>query len=183
MIRCNTFVRSALFAAAAAAGWFPWFLAVAPFIGVWNARALYLIVTAALYTAGLPARETSRLPVFAVVVLAGSGLAFATRTTTELCVGLAVILGLARSGFLYRTTPARAVMLEALLLIGGLCFARFLGGPSLASTGLALWGFLLVQSLFFLVAAIRPRPAAEACTDAFEEAHRRAEALLERSGV
>jgi hypothetical protein len=180
---CNTFLRSALFGLVAAAGWVPWLVVTGPLAGVWHARALYLIAATVAYAAMLSPRRSERVRIALAAGVIAVTLALVARSTAELSIGLALILGVARSAFLYRTTPARAVVLEAALLAGGLEFARFLVGPSLGSTGLAIWGFLLVQSLFFLA----PRSSAELVTrcaaDPFEEAHRRASALLERTGV
>lgn len=183
MMRCNTFVRSALFAAVATAGWLPWALVAGPIVGGGNARALYLVGSMALYIAGLSPQSTRRITVAMVAGLAGCGLALVARTTAELSIGLAAVLGIARSAFLYRTAPTRAVATEVSLLVGGLLFARFLGGSSPPSTGLAIWGFLLVQSLFFLVAGRRTQSVPERHADPFEEAHRRVQALLERTGI
>jgi hypothetical protein len=177
-----------VFGAVVAAGWLAWAVLAAPIIGLWDASALYLIgatavsvVTLAGSTGGRPSvsrRITAALAVSVVAAL----LALCARTTTELCVALAVVFGVARSAFLYRAAPARAVATELVLLVGGLLFARFLAGSSLLSWAIALWGFLLVQSFFFLVPGVHPRAAAVR-GDPFEEAHRRATALLERSGV
>lgn len=193
MMRCNTFARSALFAAVAAAGCLPWALLASPIVGPWSAQALYLVGTTALYIAGLSpgsarggpalARATRRLTIAIVSGLVAATLALLARTTTELAIGLAALLGVARSGFLYGATPAGAAVKEITLLVGGLLFARFLAGSSPASTSLALWGFLLVQSVFFLGGRTRPLLAAVRSIDPFEEAHRRALALLERAGV
>jgi hypothetical protein len=180
---CNTFLRSALFGVVAAAAWVPWVVVTGPIAGVWNARALYLIGVTTVYVAGLSPRGTRRMTTTLVVGLIAAAIAFAARSTAELSIGLAVILGIARSAFLYRSTPARAVVKEAALLVGGLVFARFLAGPSLASTAFAIWGFLLVQSLFFLTSSSGVRPQAGHLTDPFEEAHGRALALLEQTGV
>jgi hypothetical protein len=180
---CNTFLRSAVFGVVAAAGWVPWVAVAGPIAGVWNARALYLIGVTTVYVGGLSPRGARRMTAALVAGLIATAVAFAVRSTAELSIGLAVILGIARSAFLYRSTPARAVAKEAALLVGGLVFARFLAGPSLASTGFAIWGFLLVQSLFFLTSSPGARPQAGRIIDPFEEAHRRALALLERTGV
>jgi hypothetical protein len=180
---CNTFFRSAVFGVVAAAGWLPWIAVAGPIAGVWNARALYLIGVTTVYVGGLSPRGARRMTTALVVGLIAAAIAFAARSTAELSIGLAVILGIARSAFLYRSTPARAVVREVALLVGGLVFARFLAGPSLGSTGLAIWGFVLVQSLFFLTSSSGARPAVSRLTDPFEEAHRRALALLERTGV
>lgn len=183
MTRCNTFARSALFAAVAAAAWLPWVLVAGPIVGVWSARALYLVAITALYIAGVAPQRTRRMTAAVVAGLVATGLALVAHTTVELAIGLGAILGIARSGFLYRAAPARAVTTEATLLVGGLVFARFLAGASLTSTALALWGFLLVQSLFFLVAGVRVRATGGRHPDPFDEAHRRALALLERPSV
>jgi len=178
----NTFVRSTLFAAVAAAAWVPWALTAGPMIGVWNARALYLIGTTTLYVAGLSPRSTQRITLGIVVGAIATGVALIVHTTAELCIGLAVLLGVARSAFLYRAKPARAAATEIGLLVGGLLSARFLGGPWLLSTASAIWGFFLVQSFFFLIAGTRQRRPTGAHPDPFEEAYRRADALLERIG-
>jgi hypothetical protein len=183
-MRWNTFVRSAGFAALAALGWLPWALLVAPIAGVWNARALYLVVTAVIYAAGLSPRPTRRAAVGTVMAVAGIALVAAVRTTGEVALGLAVLLGITRSVFLYRAAPARALAREVCLLGGGLVFARFLAAATPASTALALWGFLLVQSFFFLAGGGAPaRPAMRSRVDPFEEAYHRAVALLERTAV
>ena len=183
MMRCNTFARSALFAAVAAAGWLSWVLVVAPLLGVWNARAVYLVGVTAVYVAGLSTQSKRRLPVALATLLVAAVVALIAHTTAELAIGLAAILGIARSGLLYRAAPARALATEVSLLLGGLVFARFLAAVSLPATALALWGFFLVQSLFFLVAGVRARAVSGVHPDPFEEAQRRALALLERTSV
>ncbi len=183
MMRCNTFARSALFAAVAALAWLPWVLVAGPLVGVWNARAVYLIVVAVLYVAGLAPRGPRRASLSVVVGLVACALALVAHTTADLAIGLAVVLGVARSAFLYRAAPVRAVTMEMAFLLSGLLFARFLAGAALASTAFALWGFLLIQSFFFLLAGVCARGAAERRPDPFEEAYRRAQAMLDRAGV
>jgi hypothetical protein len=113
-----------------------------------------------------------------VTAVLGCGVGLITGTLGELALGLAVMLALARSAFLYRIPLARAVVIEAALVVGGLLFARFLAGASILSVMLALWGFLLVQSVFFLVGAVRARESESTCRDPFEAAYGRAVALL-----
>jgi hypothetical protein len=178
MITWNTFGKSLLFGAVAAAAWLPWMVVAAPCVGIWHARALYLVVTAAAYVFGLaPGRPR---PVAALAVfLAGLAIVAVAGSTTDVALGLALALGVARSGFLYQTAPARAVTIEATLLVGGLLFARFLAGAGVFSTALAVWGFVLVQATFLLVGGTAPRLAAGPRRDPFEEAHARALRLLE----
>jgi hypothetical protein len=182
-MRCNSFARSALFAAGAAGGWLVWIVAAAPTVGRSRATALYLVATTVLYIAGLAPEHERRLATAVIAGVAAAAVAGVAHTTAGLAIGLAAILGVARSAFLYRSGGARALAIEVGLLVSGLLFAGFLAVPWAPSTGLALWGFFLVQSFYFLLARARARSPAPRQTDAFEEAHRRAVALLERSEV
>src|SRR5262249_3089237 len=156
MMRLDSFARSALFAAGAAALWPAFAMTAAPFVGWRPALAIYLAGVTTLYVTGLGAAGGPRHR--AIALTAGAAVAFAAfaHTTAELAVALAAVLGCVRSALLYRTRPARAVATEVALLAGGLMFAGFLAGPSVLSIAVALWGFFLVQRLFFLVA--RPKP-------------------------
>jgi hypothetical protein len=76
-----------------------------------------------------------------------------------------------------RRAPARALALELVLAAAGLALARLAFAPSLAGTALAIWAFGLVQSAWPLLGEVR---AAEVPgLDPFDEARRRAEALLD----
>jgi hypothetical protein len=179
MIRIDSFGRTAAFAAVAALVWMPWAMLVGPFLGVPAARALYLVAVAALYSGGLAKRPPRRVSTTVLVAIVGCLLALVARGTPELCLALAAVLGVVRSGLVHRTAPARAVALEAGLLIGGLLFARFLAAGPLA-TALGVWGFLLVQSCFFLLGGIVVRAEDGRHLDPFEEACARATDVLER---
>lgn len=180
MIRIDSFGRSAVFAAVAALGWIPWIVLLGPFVGAAAARALYLVAVAALYAGALATSSTRRASVTLAVATAGVLLAWIARGLPELCVGLAIALAVARSALRSRTAPARAVVVESLLLVGGLAFARFLAGGSAHAMTLALWGFLLVQGCFFLVGGARARPGDGSPLDPFDDACARAAEVLER---
>jgi hypothetical protein len=181
MMRIDGFGRSAAFAAVAALGWFPWAAIAGPVAGMPAARTLYLVVVTALYAGGLARDTPRRALVGAGVAAAGAVVAVAARGLPELCIGLAAVLGFTRSGLLRRGEPARAIVLEGALLVGGLVFARFLAGGRLG-TAPPLWGFLLVQSCFFLAAGVRPWAAAGGRrADPFEEARARALEVLDRA--
>ena len=62
---------------------------------------------------------------------------------------------------------------------GGLVFARFLFGPTVTALVLALWGFFLVQSLYFLLGG-KHAPSLARHPDPFQDAYARATALLDR---
>jgi hypothetical protein len=146
---------------------------VGPVLGGGTARTLYLVVVTALYAGGLAKRPPRRASTAVGMALAGTFLALLTRGGPELCVALAATLGVARSVLVHRTAAARTVVLEGALLTGGLAFARFLGGGALA-----VWGFFLVQSCFFLVGGVTER--APLRSDPFDEAWARAMDVMER---
>jgi hypothetical protein len=92
----------------------------------------------------------------------------------------AALLGACRSGVLYRARPARALAVELLLLVGGLALGHTLSGGFGGSLPLALWGFWLVQSGYFLVGGVVERDDPDpAGRDPFEQARSRILALLE----
>jgi len=181
-MRVDSFGRSAAFAAVAALVWMPWATLVGPFLGVPAARALYLVGVAALYCGGLAKSPPRRASTTLLVGVVGCLLAIVARGTPELCLALAAALGVVRSGLVHKTASARAVAQEAGLLIGGLLFARFLAAGPLA-TALGVWGFLLVQSCFFLLGGIVVRAEHGRHPDPFEEACARAAEVLERPFV
>jgi hypothetical protein len=183
MMRWHGFGRSALFAALAALGAFPWLTLTAPVLGTARALRLYLVLVTALYVAGLAREGRRSIAAAAGVAALGCVLLTMAHGLGELALGLAVLLGTARSAILYRAGTARALVTEIGLVTTGLLFARFLGGPTLLSITLAIWGFFLVQSLFFLIAGVSARRPAGRHPDPFEEAHRRATAILGGEGV
>ena len=175
----NTFARSAVFAAVAGFGVTPWLLIAAPLLGMRWALTFYLVALAAISVLAFAPSLRRGLGACAAVAVLGGCVAVTTRTLPELALGLAALLATARGVLLYRRRSARAVALEVALIGGGLLLARFLAGPSLVSIMLALWGFLLVQSFFFLVPGARVRAPAAPQQDPFDAAHERARALLD----
>jgi len=92
--------------------------------------------------------------------------------------GMTMILGLMRSGFLFPRRLARAVAVELGLAGFSGLLAGSLAGPSSLSLGIAVWGFFLVQSLFFVIGGIEVwRPGVT--EDAFEKARREAMRMME----
>ena len=146
-------------------------------MGRWNARALYLVAATVSYIAGLSPSRHRALGAALAAAAAALVMVVIAPGTAELAIGLAAALGVARGALLYPAAPGRAVAREFVLLAGGLLFARFLISTSVPSTALALWGFFLVQSCFFLIAGGAQRAPARP-PDPFDEAHRRALNLL-----
>ena len=179
LTRWTSFASGLLFAALAAGGVLPWMLVARPIAGPYAALALYLIAALTAYV-GLIAPERSRGFVASLgVLVAGIAVACVARSVTELALGLGIVLAVARSGVLYRRSPARAVVVETLVVAGALCFARFLAGPSALAIVLSVWAFFLVQSFYFLFGEARRRESSGRHPDAFEDAYGRALALLE----
>ncbi len=92
--------------------------------------------------------------------------------------GAALLVASVRSGFLYRAARSRLLVLEGLLLVVSLAVANALASPGVLGIALAVWGYFLVQSLYFLLARPRPRAASEG-RDPFERARERLESLLD----
>ena len=182
-MRWNTFGRSAVFAALAGISVLPWLIIAGPLLGMRWALTVYLVALTVTAVTALAPSLRRGLGAGLIVALLASCLALAMPTLSELVLGLAVLFGIARAVFLYRRRPTRAVAVEIALVGGGLLFARFLAGPSLASIVLAVWGFLLVQSFFFLVGGVRPRERAAPQHDPFDAAYECARALLDGKAI
>ena len=93
-------------------------------------------------------------------------------------VAAAALVAAVRSGILYRGPQPRLLLLEAVLLLGGLATAKLLASPGVLGIALAVWGYFVVQSLYFLLARPRAR-AGTAAGDPFESARERLEGLLD----
>ena len=156
----------------------PWMMLTAPVISAAGSLAWLAIPGLAIYIIAIAPRPTRGLT---VAVVASSVLLLVTLMTSENTLRLlaaALALGLARSGWLYRRSAGRALVLELGLLLGGLGLASLLAGGSLLTWALAVWGFLMTQSLFFLVSDLRDRKDT-APGDPFEQARAAALRLLE----
>jgi hypothetical protein len=179
----NSFSRSLWFGAVAAALTLLLLALSAPLIGSATAAKLCLVLVAMTYVGGLANGVASALGSAAILGLCGVGLMTLGPTLEEMAVALAGLLGIARSGVLRVAQPARALLTEAMLLIGGLALAGHLLGGSHLSFALALWGFFLVQSCFFLVPGATPPGVGRPDGDAFERACARANSLLEEESL
>jgi hypothetical protein len=181
-MRWNTFLRSTLFAAMSAAAYGPFVTIVGPLLGLRSAAGLYAVALATCYVAGLAATGRRRLVSAGAIAMLGLGLVVWRLPPSEVAVSLAVMLGVVRSRVLYRARRSRGLVIEAALVGGGLWFAAFLMASPVLSIALAIWGFFLVQGLFFLVGRTL-RGASAGGTDPFDQAHARAVAVLDRHGI
>ena len=178
-MRWSGFGRSVAFAALAGAAWPAFALATAPLVGARVALALYLVAATGAYVAGIAATAASGVAAALLAVALATTFAGVAGTARGAALGAALALGLVRSGVLHRTHPAWAFAIEAALLGGGLAVAKLLFAPGALGPALALWGFFLVQSVFFAIGGARLRGADRAPCDRFESARRRTLALLD----
>jgi hypothetical protein len=178
MIRVRTFGRGVAFAAVAALGWIPWAVVSSPLLGGGGALAVYLVGALTSYVAALG--ERLRPGAVGAAGFAACGAGVLAGASAELAIALAALLGLFRSGVVYGPASARALALEVVLLGGGLVFARFLAAPSLLHISLAIWGFFLIQSFYFVRPGATVPSDVASDRDGFETAYRRASELVER---
>lgn len=178
-MRWNHFTGTLVFGALAAALLPAVWLVAGPILGVQPALSLYVVFASALYAAGLAPTRRRALAVGLCAALGGGLVLLAARSLAEVAIGAALVVAVSRSAFLFRARPMRALVLELALSLGGLLVARFLASPGLIGTSLAVWGYFLVQSGFFLVAGVAERERASGEEDPFDRAHSRLLSLLE----
>lgn len=178
-MRVDGFASSLVFGAVAAVSLVFTLHLMAPLVGPFPALALHLAASLVAYAAALGGSLRTGLR-NALLAAAGAALVVAlAEAPRELAVGLAGVLGLVRTGLAPGRPGARGALLEIVLALAGLGFAAWLASPGWLGSATALWGFALVQSLWFLA----PRSAARASraepADAFERARDRLLELLE----
>jgi hypothetical protein len=177
-MKANGFARTLVFGALAGIGWPAFALVATPIAGGGGAISLYVTACAALYAASLAKRRLHGIAAMLVVVTVAMAVTFVTGTPGGVALGAAIGIGVARSALLQHRRTGRAIAVEIALVGGGLALARFVAAPGALGTALALWSFFLVQSAWFLIGGAAERTSG-AVADRFEEARRRALALLE----
>jgi hypothetical protein len=177
-MRCNTFGRSLVFAALAAAGMLALEVILAP-LNPHSVLACYAVAVAVAYVAAIAPQRASGLAAGALAALLGVALVLLPLDLGQTALGAALVVAVCRSAILYRARPLRALLLELALLAGGLGLAGWLADGGAASLALGLWGYLLVQSVFFLVGGVTVRSDCEAQIDPFERARAGLLALLD----
>jgi hypothetical protein len=173
------FVRSLAFAALAAAALLVGTPMLAPAFGE-RAAVRFLILAGVVAYVAVTAPSRGRAA-RAVALAAGFG-ALLLALPLDLgahALAAAALLGVCRSGVLYRSRPARALLLEVTLLGAGLALAAFLAGGNLVRLALACWGFWLIQSAYFAAGGVAARAEDATPEDPFERARTRILGLLE----
>jgi hypothetical protein len=177
LMRWNSFSGTLVFAALAAVGLPAAVLVLGPGLGAQTAVSLYVVASACLYLVGCAPRRRWGLAAAIPAAGAGAVILLVAPRPEQAAVLSALMIAVCRSGLLYRSRPGRALLAELLLTGIGLAVAHLLWGPGLLSAALALWGYYLVQSVFFLIGGVQARrPSPE--DDPFELARSRLLALL-----
>jgi hypothetical protein len=177
--RARPFVRSLVFAVAAAGALLVGTPVLAPLCGSSAALRFLILAGVVAYAVALAPSRGRAAPAAALAACAGALLLALPLGLGLYALGGAALLGVCRSGVLYRARPARAALLEIGLLGAGLALAAFLAGGTLLRLALACWGFWLVQSAYFAVGGVAARPDDLAPEDPFERARARILTLLE----
>jgi hypothetical protein len=85
-----------------------------------------------------------------------------------------------RSGICFNRSPMRSAMAEAVTLAGGAALVAVLHPATAVTWSLALWLFVLIQSLYFFIVPVPlARKHALPPEDPFERAYRNALSILE----
>lgn len=178
-MRWNDLPRSLVFGAVAAASW----LVLAVFFNGTASLALLLKLHAAacvsLYLGGLAPGKGGGARVAALTLPIGLGIALLVGSPSTALLALGAVLAVGRSVLLWESRPLRALLLELLLVLGGLKAAALVGNSSIVGVALGYWTFFLVQGVFFLVGGVEARPEAGPVRDPFDLARERALRLLE----
>jgi hypothetical protein len=176
----NGFGRSAAFAALAAVAYPFWSVLADPVLGAGAGLAPYLVGVTTLWVAGCGPRPGVGLLAGAFAGGLGLALLVVAQRPGEVAVGCALILAVGRSGIVWKSGLHRGLWREVVFLTAGALLAKFLLLPGPMGAAFALWGFLLVQSCWFLLPAPAPaRAEAAPGIDGFEQARARALAILE----
>ena len=178
-MRWNDLPRSLVFGAVAAASW----LAVAVFFNGTASLPMVLKVHAAacvaLYLAGLAPAGRSGARTAALTLIVGLAVAVLVKSPATALLSLGAVLAVGRSVLLWESRPVRSLVVELVLVLGGLKLASLVGSPTIIGVALGYWTFFLVQGAFFLIGGIEGRPAERAVRDPFDAARERALRVLE----
>lgn len=181
MPRIDSFAGSLVFAALAAAGLPVAVTFAGALFGAEPTVRLYAIGAAGAYAIALVPDRSRRVAALAFAVFAGAILAVLPLGLRDTALGAASIVAFARGVLLARNHPLRALAIEIVLGVAGLAAAAHFARGGLLALCLAVWGYFLVQSGWFLIGA--SAGAGERERDPFERARARLQRLLEDDPV
>jgi hypothetical protein len=178
MLRWDSFARSLAFAALAAAGLPVAVTFAGALFGAEGAARLYAIGAAGVYAIGLCPDRSRRVGALTFAAFAGAILALLPLDLPATAIGAAGIVALVRGMLLAEGRHLRALAIEAVFGAAGLAAAAHFARGGLLALCLAIWGYFLVQSGWFLIGS-RGAGAGEIARDPFDRARARLERLLE----
>jgi hypothetical protein len=178
MMRLGNLAGSLAFAAIAGLATVAYTLIAPPLLGFTTAWLWWCLLLTAGYLVVIAPSLGRGIRIGMLSAAIGVGIHMLAPGSAAAMLGMTVLLGLMRSGFLFPRRLARALAVELGLGSVAGVLAGALAGPSSLSLGIAVWGFFLVQSLFFVIGGLEV--GAPAVTEgAFEKAHRQAVTLME----
>ncbi len=172
------FSSSLIFAAVAGLAAVPYLLVALPAFGLVRTFSIGAVLLVAAYIVVASPSLVRGLRSGALTLALGVGL-YALAPGVVVLFASAILLGVVRSGLLYRAKIGRAFAIEAMLFLLATSVAQLLAGSTVQSYGLAVWGFFLVESTFFLFEGARSRAESGSAEDPFERARREATRLME----
>ncbi len=178
MIRTGKFSSSLVFAAIAGLAAVPYLLVTLPAFSLIRTFSIGSIVLVAAYIVVVSPSLVRGLRNGALTLVLGAGL-YTLAPGVVVLYASPILLGIVRSGLLYRTKIGRAFAIEAMLFLLATSVAQLLAGSTVQSYGLAVWGFFLVESAFFLFAGASSHPESGSAEDPFDRARREATRLME----
>ena len=182
MARWDSFGRSLTFAALAAAGLPVAVTFAGALFGVEGAARGYVLAAAGVYATGLCTDRSRRVAAFAFAAFAAMILALLPLDLRDTAIGAAGIVAFARGVLLADARTVRGLAIEAAFGAAGLATAAWFARGGLLALCLAIWGYFLVQSGYFLIGARRSN-AGESARDPFDRARARLQRLLEDDPV
>ena len=177
-MRARKFSSSLVFAAVAGLAAVPYLLVALPTFGLIRTFSIGSIVLVATYIVTVSPSLVRGLRYGALTLVLGAGL-YALAPGLVVLYASPILLGIMRSGLLYRTKIGRALAIEAMLFVVATTGAQLLAGSSVQSYGLAVWAFFLVQSAFFLFAGATFHAEPGSVEDPFDRARREATRIME----
>lgn len=174
-------VRCLAFGLVAALGVIAWQLSFMAWFGAEATLRVYAVLCACAFP--IVIAPSLRTAVGSMVITAPLGFCalLLAPDAVSTVLAAAMTMTLARA-VMFGSVTARSATVELVFLVASLTAASALGGGRPLGLGLGVWSYFLVQSAYFLwQRPSKPRP--DTAGDAFDVAHRRASALLERNGL
>ncbi len=158
---------------------FPGFAVLAsPIVGPHAALCLFVALGAIAYAALLGQGLRERVAGAFIAALFIVPTVLLTNEIAGVAMGAALAIAIARTRILGTSHLPRTVAVEAALAAFGFAFVTALDGPGWFPISLAIWGWFLVQSLYFLIGGL-PAPVLEGDVDPFDLASEQANRILE----